>query len=69
MADPQKNFICSKCGYIINDTERLWGRETECPKCMDEKRKRLPNHANSADADMAAKIETHEHFNNKSAAD
>lgn len=34
MSDPKKNFVCSKCGYIINDGQRHAGKHTPCPGCM-----------------------------------
>lgn len=33
MSDPRKNFVCSVCGYLVNDLERSWGRDSPCPHC------------------------------------
>lgn len=35
MSDPRKNFVCNKCGAIINDRYRYWGTETPCPNCIN----------------------------------
>ena len=34
--DPRKNFICKRCGLIINDISRQYGSETPCPRCERE---------------------------------
>lgn len=34
MSDPKKEFMCTKCGNIINDTQRMWGKESNCPNCF-----------------------------------
>ncbi len=33
MSDPRKSFQCTKCGFIINDSVRYHGKETECQVC------------------------------------
>jgi len=38
MPDPKKNFICPRCGTILNDTQRQWGKETICPICRERER-------------------------------
>lgn len=38
MSDPKKNFMCSRCGTIFNDTQRQWGKESICPVCRDRER-------------------------------
>ena len=35
--DPRKNFVCKARGHIINDSERPWGNQSECPYCKHEK--------------------------------
>lgn len=34
MSDPRKNFVCVKCGYVINDTQRHQGKNTSCDRCL-----------------------------------
>lgn len=34
MSDPRKNFICLKCGTVVNDTQRQFGNQTKCGYCM-----------------------------------
>ena len=38
MSDPRKNFVCSKCGCVLNDTQRPWGSESICPVCREKER-------------------------------
>ena len=35
MSDPKKEFRCSECGCILNDTRREWGKDTPCPNCRE----------------------------------
>lgn len=37
MSDPRKNFVCEKCGNVLNDTQRPWGQDSICPFCEDLK--------------------------------
>lgn len=36
MSDPRKTFICNKCGFKINDKDRSFGKDTQCPQCMSQ---------------------------------
>ena len=38
MSDSRKNFVCSKCGCVLNDTQRPWGSESICPVCYERER-------------------------------
>jgi hypothetical protein len=34
MSDPKKNFICPKCGFVVNDMQRHQGSSTPCEGCF-----------------------------------
>jgi len=36
MSDPQKNFMCIKCGAVVNDMQRNQGKDTPCMRCILE---------------------------------
>lgn len=35
MSDPQKEYICIRCGFEINDSQRNWGNQTQCLVCEE----------------------------------
>lgn len=34
MSDPRKNFICKARKHIVNDTQRLFGKHSDCELCF-----------------------------------
>lgn len=39
MSDPRKKFMCRKCGRIVVDTERQYGKDTPCDGCIRDERR------------------------------
>ena len=35
MSDPKKFFKCLECGFVMNDKQRIMGKSTVCPKCLE----------------------------------
>ena len=41
MSDPKKRFICKARKHIIIDTQRPYGKDSDCPLCQIESRRNL----------------------------
>ncbi len=48
MSDPRKNFRCEK-GHVINDSKRLWGKDSVCTQCIQDGRFELPMKKSESD--------------------
>jgi len=45
MSDPRKKFMCAKCHTIINDKNRIWGKDSLCQHCIElENLKKIEKH-------------------------